>query len=39
MASSDDVSIQATREQILYALRTVESAKQHSTDKTQEFIK
>ncbi len=37
--TSDDVSIQATREQILYALRAVESAKQHSTDKTQAFIK
>ncbi|MGN7620247.1 hypothetical protein [Rickettsia amblyommatis] len=31
--TSDDVSIHATREQILYALRAVESAKQHSTDK------
>lgn len=35
--ASDDVSIQATREQILYALKAVESAKQHLTDKTQEF--
>ncbi len=34
---SDDVSIQATREQILYALKAVESAKQHLTDKIQEF--
>lgn len=35
--ASDDVSIQATREQILYALKAVEYAKQHLTDKTQEF--
>ncbi|WP_197407949.1 hypothetical protein [Rickettsia rhipicephali] len=27
--ASDDISIQTTREQILYALRAVESAKQH----------
>ncbi|AFC72334.1 hypothetical protein MCC_03725 [Rickettsia rhipicephali str. 3-7-female6-CWPP] len=37
--ASDDISIQTTREQILYALRAMESAKQHSTDKTQAFIK